>query len=247
MDAPGVAVSVALPAGAGRRGYHRRVCGRFSFASPPEVAAQVFGVAASSLGAPRYNIAPTQEVAIVRWHEGGRRLGWAHWGLIPAWARDRSLGARLINARAETAADKPAFRGAFKARRCLVPADGFYEWVHQGRGKQPYFIAFRDGRPFAFAGLWERWGEGGETVESCTILTTTPNEVVAPLHDRMPVIVPAEHYQRWLDPELRDVRLLQPLLRPHPAHGMVAWPVSPRVNNPRFDDPACRAPVTPSR
>lgn len=220
------------------------MCGRFSFASPPAVAAGVFGVEASALGAPRYNIAPTQQVATVRWHDGGRCLGWMHWGLIPGWAKERSLGARLINARAETAAEKPAFRAAFKARRCLIPADGFYEWVHQGSAKQPYFITFRDGRPFAFAGLWERWSGEGEAVESCTILTTTPNEVVAPLHHRMPVILPPEQYQLWLDLDLRDLRLLQPLLRPHPAHEMMAWPVSRRVNNPRFDDPACRAPVT---
>ncbi len=184
---------------------------------------------------------------MVRWLDGGRRLGWAYWGLIPGWAKDRSIGARLINARAETAAEKPAFRGAFRARRCLILADGFYEWVRHGAGKQPYFIAFRDGRPFAMAGLWERWGGEAETVESCTILTTTPNEVVAPLHDRMPVILEAEQVLPWLDPDLREVGCLQPLLRPHRPDEMVAWPVSTRVNNPRFDDPACRERITLSR
>ncbi len=224
-----------------------RMCGRFSFATPSEVVEEVFGVDASSLGGPRYNIAPTQQVAVVRWREGRRQLAWVQWGLIPGWAKERSIGARLINARAETAAEKPAFRGAFKARRCLVPADGFYEWVRQGTGKQPYFITFQDGRPFAFAGLWELWSGGGEAVESCTLLTTAPNQVVAPLHDRMPAILPPEHWPLWLDPEVRDPRAVQPLLRPHPPQGMVAWPVSTRVNSPRFDDPACRQPLTPSR
>lgn len=220
------------------------MCGRFSFASPAEVAAEVFSLAEVPVLAPRFNIAPTQQVAVVRWQEGGRRLAWAHWGLIPGWAKDRTMGSRLINARAETAAEKPAFRGAFKARRCLIPADGFYEWARQGAAKQPYHIAFADGRPFALAGLWERWAHADGVVESCTILTTTPNEVVAPLHDRMPVILSPENFQLWLDPATRDAGRLRQLLRPHHPRGMTAWPVSARVNSPRLDDPSCREPVS---
>lgn len=223
------------------------MCGRFSFASPPEVVAEVFGLSEVPALEPRYNVAPTQPVAAVRHEEGQRCLVFLHWGLIPAWAKDAALGARLINARAETVAEKPAFRAALRARRCLVLADGFYEWARHGGAKQPYFITFADGRPFALAGLWERWVGGGQRVESCTILTTTPNEVVAPLHDRMPVILPPPAFDLWLDPAVGDPGRLKQLLRPHPAAGMTAWPVSPRVNSPRVDDPSCREPLTPSR
>lgn len=223
------------------------MCGRFTFAAPAEVVAEVFGLAEPVVLAPRFNVAPTQEVAVVRRQEGGCSLALVRWGLIPGWARDARLGAHLINARAETVAVKPAFRNAFKARRCLVLADGFYEWARRGSGKQPYWIGFEDGRPFAFAGLWERWQGSEGVVESCAIITTSANEVVAPLHDRMPVILPPRSLAPWLDPTSQDAATLQPLLHPYPSEGMVAWPVSPRVNNPRHDDPACRAPVTPFR
>ncbi len=224
-----------------------RMCGRFSFASPPEVVAEVCGLSEVPAFEPRYNVAPTQPVAAVRREDGQRRLVFLRWGLIPAWAKDPAIGARLINARAETVTEKPAFRAALRARRCLVLADGFYEWARRGGAKQPYFISFADGRPFALAGLWERWAGGGQSVESCTILTTTPNEVVAPLHDRMPVILPPPTFDLWLGPAGGEPGRLQRLLRPHPAAGMVAWPVSPRVNSPRVDDPSCREPLTPSR
>lgn len=223
------------------------MCGRFSFASPPEVVAEVFGLSEVPSLQPRYNIAPTQQVVALRSESGKRRLVPLRWGLIPAWAKDYSIGARLINARAETVREKPAFRSAFRARRCLILADGFYEWARHGGARKPFFVTFQDQRPFALAGLWERWAGAGQAVESCTILTTTPNEVVAPLHDRMPVILPPPAFDLWLDPAVGEPGRLHQLLRPHPAAGMTAWPVSPRVNNPRVDNPFCREPLTPPR
>jgi putative SOS response-associated peptidase YedK len=172
--------------------------------------------------------------------EARPEFGEARWGLIPSWAKDAKLGARMINARAETVADKPAFRSAVRRRRCLIPSDGFYEWRKLAGGKQPYLIRFTDGSPFAFAGLWERWHDPvGEAVDSCTIITTTPNEVVAELHDRMPVILPQRHHDEWLGSSAVDGDRLDHLLQPHPPAGMEAYPVSTRVNSPRNDDPEC--------
>ena len=220
------------------------MCGRFTQAAPGEVIAALFRLPAAPALAPRYNIAPTQEVEAVRQGGDGRELVRLHWGLIPAWAKERAVGARMINARAETLADKPAFRAAYRARRCLVVADGFYEWQRVGGRKQPHFIGFADGRAFGMAGLWERWdGDGERPVESCTIVTTAANEVVAPLHDRMPVILDPGGFELWLDPGVRDPEALQPLLRPHAAAAMRAHPVSPLVNNPANDLPACREPL----
>jgi putative SOS response-associated peptidase YedK len=151
---------------------------------------------------------------------------------------------QLINARAETVATKPAFRSAFRKRRCLILADGFYEWKKEGRHKQPFHIRMRDGRPFAFAGLWEHWqGPEGKTIDSCTILTTTPNEALAPLHHWMAVVLLADEYNLWLDPAIQEVDRLQPLLRPYPAEAMTAYPVSTKVNNPANDHPECLAPL----
>jgi putative SOS response-associated peptidase YedK len=158
-----------------------------------------------------------------------------------------SIGSQLINAQAETAAIKPAFRVAFRKRRCLILADGFYEWKKEGRHRQPFHIRLRDGRPFAFAGLWERWeGPEGGSIDSCTILTTTSNPLVAEIHDRIPVILAPQDYDLWLDPAVQEPDRLQPLLRPYPAEEMTAYPVSPRVNNPQHDDPLCTEPVTDS-
>ncbi|MCB1056336.1 MAG: SOS response-associated peptidase, partial [Acidobacteria bacterium] len=166
------------------------------------------------------------------------------WGLIPHWAKDPSIGNRLINARAETAAEKPAFRSSFSKRRCLVPADGFYEWQKTGGRKQPFYLQLKEHRPFAFAGLWARWkASEDETVQSFTLLTTTPNEVAAKVHDRMPVILPPESYDRWLDPELHDREALEALLLPYPAEAMEAYPVSTLVNSPQNDDPRCIEPI----
>jgi len=217
------------------------MCGRFTQASPGETVAALFELSDAPALAPRYNIAPTQDVSAVRvGAEGRRELVRLHWGLIPSWAKDRAMGARMINARAETLAEKPAFRGALRSRRCLIVADGFYEWQKVGPRKQPWFISFRDRRPFGFAGLWERWHSDGDgAIESCTIVTTTPNELIAPLHDRMPVIVGPGSFSTWLDPELRDAERLAALLQPHAAAAMEAYPVGLLVNNPANDDPRC--------
>ena len=166
--------------------------------------AEVFGLDEEPVLAPRFNIAPTQDVTVVRAPSGRRQAGQVQWGLVPSWARDESIGSKLINARAETVAEKPAFRAALRARRCLVLADGFFEWQPAGGRKQPWYFRARDGRPFAFAGLWERWQPaGGEAVESCAIITTEANDVVRPVHERMPVILPLERprslARRWLD------------------------------------------------
>ena len=222
------------------------MCGRFALTSSPERLAERFGLGEIPRLAPRFNIAPTQEVAtvLVCAERGERVLEMRRWGLVPGWARDPRVGNRMINARSETVAERPAFRTAFRVRRCLVPADGFYEWAG-GRGpRQPYHIALTDGAPFAIAGLWERWSRQGEDViESCTLLTTRANERVAAVHERMPVILEAEDHERWLDPDLRDPVRLRDLLRPLPAERLVLHAVSPRVNDPRHDDPSCVAPV----
>ena len=162
------------------------------------------------------------------------------WGLIPSWAGDPAIGMKLINARAETVAEKPSFQKSFRERRCLVLADGYYEWKREGTGKQPYYIRLKNERPFAFAGLWNRWNsEDGKTIESCAILTTKPNERLASIHDRMPVILQPVAYEPWLDPGLQDATRLVPFLTPYPADAMIAAPVSRRVNDPRVDDTRC--------
>ncbi|MCC9076558.1 SOS response-associated peptidase [Litorilinea aerophila] len=226
------------------------MCGRFTLFSSPERLAELFDLAEPPQLAPRYNIAPTQPVAIVRADARTQTREWAlvQWGLVPSWAKDPSMGSRLINARAETVAEKPSFRAAFKRRRCLIPADGFYEWQRTSKGKQPYFVHLRDGSPFAMAGLWEFWtGPDGSALESCTILTTEANELMAPLHNRMPVIVAPEDYQNWLtidlDRERERASLLHHLLRPFPAEAMEAYPVSTYVNSPRNEGADCIAPL----
>jgi putative SOS response-associated peptidase YedK len=197
---------------------------------------------------PRFNIAPTQAVAAVRRvpesSEPARQLVLLRWGLVPSWAKDPKIGNSLINARAESVAAKPAFRTAFRRRRCLVVADGFYEWQRTGTKKQPYFIRLADDRPFAFAGLWEFWeGPDHSALESCTLITTSANELMAPIHDRMPVILSPDDYDRWLDPAIQKPDQLQPLLRPYPSGEMLAYPVSTHVNNPRNEDAECIAPA----
>ncbi|HEX8355517.1 MAG TPA: SOS response-associated peptidase, partial [Pyrinomonadaceae bacterium] len=182
----------------------------------------------------RYNIAPTQEVLAVRESPDGREMTLYKWGLVPAWAKDASVGAKLINARSETVTEKPSFREAFKRRRCVIPADGFYEWQRLEGRKQPFFFRMRDERPFGFAGLWERWeGEGGKVINSCAILTTEANEVLRPVHDRMPVILHPDDYGLWLGAEARELDLVKEMLRPYPAEEMVGYPVGSGVNSPR--------------
>ena len=221
------------------------MCGRFSLGATIRVG-QLFDLPNWPETPPRYNIAPSQEVpAVIQNREvGGREFRPFRWGLVPSWAKDPVIGNRMINARSETAATKPAFRKPFGERRCLILADGFYEWKRDGSRKQPYYIKLRDGEPFAFAGLWDHWAPAdGQPLETCTILTTTPNALVQPIHDRMPVILPSSAYGAWLDPTVSDVPTVQALLTPYPADEMIAYPVSTRVNNPAHDTPECVLPL----
>jgi len=221
------------------------MCGRFTLLTPSETLAEQFELPDMPALPPHYNIAPSQSVAAVRQlpDDGGRELVWLRWGLVPFWAKELDIGARMINARSETVAQKPAFRAAFRQRRCLVLADGFYEWQKQAGSKQPFFIRLADGRPFAFAGLWEHWDGPEGAVESCTILTTEPNDLIRPLHNRMPIILPPTDYALWLDRSVQEPRQLQPLLRPYPAQDMMAYPVSLWVNSPQNDGPRCIEPA----
>ncbi len=220
------------------------MCGRYTLTKPAPWLLEILGGEPAGELLPRYNIAPGQEVPIVRASPAGAcELALARWGLVPPWAQDPSLGTRAINARSETAAQKPAFRAALRRRRCLLPADGFYEWAREGGRKRPYFISLRDGAPFAFAGLWEAWSApGGSALESCAILTTEANERLRAIHPRMPVILPRQAHGLWLDSTAEDPERLLPLLRPWPAEETAARPVSLRVNDVRNDDPACLAP-----
>ncbi len=215
------------------------MCGRFTLRTPPSVLLEHFRVSSLPPFGPRYNVAPTQQVGVVRESTPGQReFVWMQWGLVPRWAKDPKISSQLINARSETAATKPAFRDAFRRRRCLIAADGFYEWQKIGpKSKQPYFIHRKDDRPFAFAGLWERWGE----LESCTVLTTTPNELCSGFHDRMPVILDPADYSPWLDASVKEPAELQPLLAPYPADELVADQVGQKVNNARYDAEDCLA------
>ena len=188
---------------------------------------------------PRYNIAPSQDVLAVRETGTGREMVTLRWGLLPSWAKDGKSTYRMINARAETVADKPAYRAAFRRRRCLLPADGFYEWQAQADGKQPWHIRMKDSNVFAFAGLWEHWEGDDQVIESCTIIVTGANEVVRPIHDRMPVIINRSDYDQWLDPEVQQAEKLAPLLRPFASEQMTVYPVSKRVNSPARDDVDC--------
>ncbi len=207
------------------------MCGRFAFYSPAEAAAALFGVAAAPDLKPRYNIAPTQDIAAIRnSKDGGREFALLRWGLVPFWAKDPSIGNRMINARAETVAEKPSYRNAYKHRRCLVLADGFYEWQRGGDVKVPYFISLASGEPFALAGIWENWTdkETGEALQTTSLITTDANDFMAPLHHRMPVILEARTATEWLagsNDLLDDVASITPKLQ--------AWPVDRRVNNAR--------------
>jgi len=215
------------------------MCGRFAFYSPHEAVTRLFGVADAPPIEPRYNIAPTQFIATVRETGGPREVAMLSWGLVPSWAKDKSIGARMINARAETLAEKPSFRNAYRRRRCLVLADGYYEWQRSGAVKQPCFISFEGGEPFGMGGLWERWRDpsSGELLESCCIVTTTPSPPVLHVHDRMPVIVPPSAYSEWLDPKNEATERLGRLLAPCVLPGLQARPVGRRVNDARNQGP----------
>lgn len=193
---------------------------------------------------PRYNIAPSQPVLAVISDGKRRRGGYLRWGLIPPWAKDPSIGNRMINARLETAAEKPAFREAFRRKRCLIPADGFYEWKRTGTGKIPVRCVLRSRRPFAFAGLWETWrSPSGQVIHSCTILTTKAGALLAPIHERMPVILPPDLEETWLDPSIREPELFRDLLQPYPDEELEVYEVSSLVNSAKIDTPACIAPA----
>lgn len=221
------------------------MCGRFTQTATPEAIAEQFQVDDPLLFKPNYNISPTQRVAVVRLNPESvkRDCVLLRWGLIPSWAKDAKIGNQCINAKGETVAEKPAFRSAFKKRRCLVIADGFYEWQRLGERKQPIWIGRKDKRPFAFAGLWEHWKPAeGEPIETCAIITTEPNDLMAPIHNRMPVILAPASYIPWLD-HTAPADSLKALLRPYPSAELQAYPVSTLVNNPRHNAPACLEPA----
>jgi putative SOS response-associated peptidase YedK len=219
------------------------MCGRFTLRTRSASLIEQFGGAPPPELGLRYNIAPTQMVAIVRSAPDTSVRQWqmVRWGLIPSWAKDASIGNRMINARAESIADKPSFRTAFRRRRCLIPADGYFEWQKTGSAKQPYYIRLDDDRPFAMAGLWERWlnPATNEPLQSCTIITTQANPLTQPIHDRMPVILDMADYEIWLDPQMQDPERLGILLRPFEGSSLRADPVETYVNSPRNDDPRC--------
>ena len=218
------------------------MCARYSLTLGDQSLAEVFDLADVPHVDPRWNVAPTQTVpVVVEGPRGVRRLEPMRWGLVPSWADDPSIGSRMVNARAETAATKPSFRAAVRSRRCLVPADGFYEWTVAGGVKQPIHVRRTDRAVFAFAGLWEVWTKGAVPLETFTILTTEPNDVLRPVHDRMPVILDRGDFARWLDPEIRDPSVVQDLLRPCAGAGWEAVPVSRFVNDPRHEGPGCVA------
>ena len=211
------------------------MCGRFALNVPFAELVARFGLDECALLAPRYNIPPGTEIPVIRQSpEGKRVLHLLHWGLVPHWAKDRSLGAKLNNARGESVAEKPSFREAFKRRRCLVPASGFYEWKAEGKTKEPYYISLKSGEPMAMGGLWESWqSPAGEIVRTVCIVTTGANELMAPIHDRMPLLVAEEHWPTWLAAPADEVR---PLIAPFPASQMRTWQVSRRVNRTTDDD-----------
>jgi putative SOS response-associated peptidase YedK len=222
------------------------MCGRYRLSRRKQLVEEYFSSEGEDDWVPRYNIAPTQPVPIIRQNpkEPRRELSLVRWGLIPWWAKDSAGAARMINARSETAATTPAFRDAMTLRRCVIPADGFYEWKKTGKSKQPYCFEVNDGKLFAFAGLWDRWKDpSGQSVKSCSILTTTPNAVTSAVHDRMPVILDPDCYDLWLDPGMHDVRVVSDMLKPFDARLMRSYPVSSRVNHVANDDGACSTPV----
>ena len=222
------------------------MCGRFTLTADPEELRQALPwLNLPEGGQPRYNIAPSQPVAVVP-NDGQNRLDYYVWGLVPSWSKTPDAGSRMINARAETLAEKPAFRAAFRRRRCLVLADGFYEWMQTPaqKNKTPMYIRLASGKPFAFAGLWERWeSPDGSALLSCTIITTSPNTLMQPIHNRMPVILPEDAYTQWLTPGDTDITRLAALLQPYPAEAMQAHPVSTLVNSPANDLPTCVVPA----
>ena len=214
------------------------MCGRYTVTATPDELRALLGYPEQPNFPPRFNIAPTQPIAIVRLMDGKRQFALVRWGLLPSWVKDPKAFTLLINARGETAAEKPAFRAAMKRRRCLIPADGFYEWQAVGGRKQPFYVRAKSGTPFAFAGLWETWtGPNGEELETAAIVTTRANRTLSPIHDRMPVVVPPEAFDLWLDGAKVDATTASALIAPAPENFFEAYPVSTHVNRVANDDP----------
>lgn len=220
------------------------MCGRFTLTQTAEAIAEAFDLDEVPRFVPGYNIAPTQPVPVIRLGSGKQRqFDYLYWGLIPSWAKDISMGSRMINARVETVTEKPSFRTAFKRRRCLIAADGFYEWQRQDSKKQPYYFHLNDHSIFGFAGLWEQWhSPAGDEIQSCTILTKAANSVVKPIHDRMPIILTPDLYDDWLDLKRETAADLLPLLDRHLDDEMQSYAVGLQVNSPSNDSPACIEP-----
>jgi len=225
------------------------VCGRYRLSKRKQIIEEYFDAADwQDDWSPRYNIAPTQPIPVIRQHpkEPTRQLSLMKWGLVPHWSKDASSAASTINARSETAAEKPAFRDPLKYRRCLIPVDGFYEWKRNEASKQPYCFEVNEGELFAFAGLWDGWKDAeGQWVKSCSILTTTPNAVTSAVHDRMPAILRKDDYEVWLDPGMQNVAAISELLKPYDAQSMRCYPVGTRINYVANDDEECSRPVEP--
>ncbi|MES9970483.1 MAG: SOS response-associated peptidase [Candidatus Thiodiazotropha sp.] len=220
------------------------MCGRFYLDVTAEDMLAEFGLSALPQLTPHYNIAPSQQIAAIKLEAEARELVWLKWGLIPSWAKDKKFGYRTINARAETVDSKPSFRSAFKHRRCLIPASGFFEWQATSQGKQPYCITSKSGRPFVFAGLYEHWeGPQGEKIDSCTIIVTEARGEIATIHERMPVILSPGNFDAWLDQETRDPAILKPLLLPHENDDIRLFPVSRQINSPKNNAPENIKPI----
>jgi|ERR1700678_407408 putative SOS response-associated peptidase YedK len=224
------------------------MCGRYRLSRKKQILEEQFDAVFEEDWSPRYNIAPTQPVPIIRQHpkEPMREISLVRWGLIPSWSKDSSSAAKMINARTETAATLPAFKDAMKSRRCLIPADGFYEWKKTGKTKQPHCFEINGGELFAFAGIWDRWkNPSGQWVQSCSILTTTANSLTSAVHDRMPVILELDSYDLWLDPGMKNVSVASEMLKPFDASLMRCHPVSDRINRVVNDDAECSVAVEP--
>jgi putative SOS response-associated peptidase YedK len=222
------------------------MCGRYTIIASPEALRALFGYEEQPNFPPRYNVAPTQPIAIVRLVDGKRHFALVRWGLLPSWVKDPKTFTLLINARGESAAEKPAFRAAMKRRRCLIPADGFYEWQAAGERKRPFYVHAKSGAPLAFAGLWETWtGPNGEELETAAIVTTTANRTLKPIHDRMPVIVPPEAFDLWLDGAAVDATTAAALIASAPDNLLEAYEISTAVNRTANDDPKLLEPVVP--
>jgi putative SOS response-associated peptidase YedK len=221
------------------------MCGRFALFIDLKTLIEAFGITiAPEKLTPRYNIAPSQQVVGIRpTDDGKRQLTLFRWGLIPHWAKDPAIGNKMINARAETAAEKPSFRSPFRTRRCIIPASAFFEWKKEGKQKIPYCIRNRDKTPLALAGLWDNWQGPEGVIESCSILTTEANEAVATLHNRMPVVLSRQAIEPWLDPGIKDVPLLKALLEPYPSESLKIYQVDPLVNAPQNDVLRCVEPA----